>query len=948
MAPPRIIHHDTSIVHTPEYEDFIAKLRVYHEKRGTHFDPEPRVGTKTIDLLHLYNTVIERGGYDKVSDEKLAWRKLGADFNLGANNLPALAFSLKTTYYKYLAAYEISTFHGKVPPPREILEDTTAKGGGLLFRTMDNFRPSIRRETGMLGTEQSEASGDDGTPVRDRNGSEETPGSGGRGTRGLRQAPPQRVLFQPDTQPSRQVRQHPSATSHPPPTPQHHLPQQQQQQQQQQQTPSHSHQHHVPRVGGPYSYNPSSGTENMSLAVANYEPRLQMPLTLRPIITPGNNPIEFARRQKALKDAAAAAEGDRNNAILRGMMLPGTGFDGPNIYVRCLCSLKSGIKAEQDYALHHLVKISMERGDKYKFEGFPGLAEALIEKMIEVSSLFYDVHWQISYTEDSGMVYTTDTINGLEGTPDILERIKNLPKLQVDDSIQTEEFSDSLLQINEAALTMRNMVMLEENAHYVSELAPLRDFLSIALNLPESDTVVELKHYALDIAEQLTKYLHFEVGDPLYLSLLAQLNSQDRGAILTSLRAISRISMNLEENNLLKGVPASAVQNIIDWTLLNDEDLAHACLDFLYQYTAVVENVDYLITEVKAEPLVKQLTRLLMHGARIIEKEFNLGTQYRKPAPSEIAPIPQDLLLEIAKFEEPERSSRWLRCLYEEDPDESITQIALWHAYQQQFTYLANQTSKPLLPAADFIKNVSTTFGDKVNAQVQTGPVTKFIIKGIRFRTEPIDLQGETYTKCLWRTHLGQPCGDFFMTPEAGYQHILKTHFGAQLNAENKFINSAASQQYVCAWDTCSRFRSSPATKLSEVATHIKVHLPLKRILTSEREPQEVSGPPPAKKLKPSYIVQPPRISFKYHFTAVDEHNDAAGIPLSAVLVLRNLARNVSKTEAEEAALKEGEVSWVDRLFKPVEPRLFAIYAHNKILATYMTDLLLAIKDTQN
>lgn len=575
----------------------------------------------------------------------------------------------------------------------------------------------------------------------------------------------------------------------------------------------------------------------------------------------------------------------------------------------------------------------MERGDKYKFEGFPGLAEALIEKMLEVGSLFYDVNWQISYTEDSEMLPTTDILNGIEGTPDILERIKHLIKLQVDDNIQTEEFSDSLLQINEAALTMRNMVMLEENAHYVSELAPLRDFLSIALNLPNSDTVVELKHYALDIAEQLTKYLHFEVGDPLYLSLLSQLNSQDRGAILTSLRAIGRISMNLEENNLLRGVPASAVQNIIDWTLLNDEDLAHACLDFLYQYTAVVENVDYLITEVKAEPLVKQLTRLLMHGARIIEKEFNLGQQYIKPAPSEIAPIPQDLLFEITKFNEPERSSRWLRCLYEEDPDESITQIALWHAYQQQFTYLAAQTGIQLLPAADFIKNVSSTFGDKVNAQVQTGAITKFIIKGIRCRSEPINLQGEPYTKCLWRSsHVGRPCGEFFMDPKTGYQHILKSHLTAQPNAEGKFVNSTSTLGYVCAWDTCSRFRSAPAKKLSEIATHIKVHLPPKRIPDSERESQEDSAPPPAKKMKPSYVMHPPRISFKYHYTAVDEHNDAAGIPLSAVLVLRNLARNVSKTEAEEGALKEGEASWVDRLFKPVEPRLFAIYAHNKIL----------------
>src|SRR6266536_1022851 len=209
------------------------------------------------------------------------------------------------------------------------------------------------------------------------------------------------------------------------------------------------------------------------------------------------------------------------------------GFDGPNIYVRCLCALRSGIPAEQDYGLHHLVKISMERGDKYKFEGFPGLAEALVEKVLEVSSLFYQVDWQISYTEDGSMP-STDTLNGLDGTTDIIQKIRGLHKLPVDDNIQTAEFSDALLQINEAALTLRNMVMLEENAYYVSELYPLRDFLSIALNLPNLDSVVELKHYALDIAEQLTKYLHFDETDPLYLSLIEQLQSQDRGAILTA------------------------------------------------------------------------------------------------------------------------------------------------------------------------------------------------------------------------------------------------------------------------------------------------------------------------------------------------------------------------------------------------------------------------------
>ena len=59
------------------------------------------------------------------------------------------------------------------------------------------------------------------------------------------------------------------------------------------------------------------------------------------------------------------------------------GFIGPNIYLRALRSLQSGIPSEVQFALHHLVKMSYERGDKYRFDGFPGLAEALINKILD-------------------------------------------------------------------------------------------------------------------------------------------------------------------------------------------------------------------------------------------------------------------------------------------------------------------------------------------------------------------------------------------------------------------------------------------------------------------------------------------------------------------------------------------------------------------------------------
>ncbi|KAG9241258.1 hypothetical protein BJ878DRAFT_240758 [Calycina marina] len=931
MAPA---HIPNTAEYAAQRQDFLRKVQSYHQKRGTHFDAEPRVGAKTVDLFYLWNTILELGGYDKVSDEKLLWRKVGEKFNLGQNHLPALAFQLKTVYYKNLAAYEIFTIHGREPPPREILEDQTARGGNLLTRTMDNYRPAPHKAIDLQpGTvEGSDASGDDGTPARDnRLGSEETPGSGGRTARGLRQAPPQRVLFQPDMQSSRA---RPPTTTNPMMQP--------------------TNQQMTPR-GASSSYNPNHNMENISMAVSSYEPRPQMPLTLRPVITPGNNAVEFARRQRAISATVGNAGKPVSNAPR--VMLPGTGFDGPNIYVRCLCALKSGIRSEQDYALHHLVKISMERGDKYRFESFAGLAEALIEKVLEVGSLFYDVDWQVEYMPDGPLA--PNELDGLRGTTNILEKIANLMPLSLDDNIHSEEFSDALLQINEAALTIRNMVMLEENAAYISEICPLRDFLCIALNLPEVDSVTELKHYALEIAEQLTKYMPFNRTDPLYKSLLGQLQSEDRGAILTSLRALTRISMNLEATNQLTGVPVVGVQNIVNWLLLNDEDMVHACLDFLYQYTAVVENVDFLLSsKLNLEPLVSQLTRLLTHGVKTVDNGQFRGQPQRSPAPTHLADAPQELMEELMSLAEPQRSSVWLKCMFEEDSEESITQIALWQSYQQQFMLPNTLSSQGILPAADFIKNVSTTFIDKASAQVQSGPVPKFIIKGIRYRATPITIGGDDFKSCSWIQNDGHRCNQFFLSPERMNNHVLSDHVGAAIREDGKFDNTQGT--YYCHWDQCRRFHSESASSLLRLAQHLRIHLPKPDFEASKPADTTITSSHAAKKQRLSYLTPVPVVILKFQCTAVDEKGHAAGIPLSAVLVLRNLARQIPKTITDSSVSQGGSSKWVDTLFKPVERFIFEVMAHNKPLVNivhpnlntssnshqgdYLADLMNAIK----
>lgn len=281
-----------TIDRTPEYEQFIAALTEFHKKRGTPLDAFPKLGNNHVDLYKLFNHVVKNGGYDAVSDEKLAWRRVCEELGLMTGNPPAAAFSLKTLFYKYLAAYEIKTIHNKEPPPPEILEHTTARGSGLLTRTLENFAPS-RRDGGHRDSE-----GDEGTPARERI-AEDTPGSA-RATRGLRQDPPQRVIFQPDTGPSRS--RHASGQQSTPGAhgSGHHG------------TPSQSGSHHqssqnhnphltaYQRTGdGPsHQYIPKE-PDFQNAAVMAYKPSQPLTLPFRAVETPANNAEIFAQARRA-------------------------------------------------------------------------------------------------------------------------------------------------------------------------------------------------------------------------------------------------------------------------------------------------------------------------------------------------------------------------------------------------------------------------------------------------------------------------------------------------------------------------------------------------------------------------------------------------------------------------------------------------------------------------
>lgn len=465
---------------------------------------------------------------------------------------------------------------------------------------------------------------DQKTPRDDKMDLDELANTPGRTTRALRHAPPQRVLFQPDMTSGRQTRGAPTGFS---PT---------------------------PGQGG--LLNGTYGVNGASMTLANYEPRPMVPSSVKPVTTPANNPdyyISLKRKWIAERNAR------RGIKSTKGMMLPGTGFTGPNIYIRAQLSLQSGIPDQIAYALHHLVKISHERGDKYRFESFTGLAEALMTHILSISSLIYGFEWQIRYDEMD--TDADDVLDGVAGTPNLLQKLRSHQELDVPDDVQSEEYAIRLSNINEAALVLRNMSLLEENAIYISHFPLTRDMLTIMLNLPRRPEFVELHHYALETAEQMTKYYKLSAEDPLYQSLLSQLDSDDRGVVMTAIRALTRISMNLEERNLLPRIPTRVLRDICNWLLIDDEELQTTCLDFLYMFTAVTENVEMLSRTVNLSSTVEQLTRLLLYNAELkVERDRQRQPQKTESAPTGPPKLTTGIVDQLCQItDEKEQSSQW-------------------------------------------------------------------------------------------------------------------------------------------------------------------------------------------------------------------------------------------------------------------------------------------------
>lgn len=301
--------------------------------------------------------------------------------------------------------------------------------------------------------------------------------------------------------------------------------------------------------------------------------------------------------------------------------------------------------------------------------------------------------------------------------------------------------------LSEALLTLRNACLDAKTAQLLAAEPTTRAVITKGMTLPQESMYSEIRGYSLEIAENVCFHLLPESPDsPLMRALVGLLGSQDRGLAISAHRALGRLCV-YDESNCIANLGTEHVHRMLLYLMVEDEELVSACLDLLYQFTARVQHVDDLVGDDGEKDrlwvrdiLSAHLVRLLTYKMDRERVEYvRLPRRTKRPAPAEPPMLPQSILDELVQLGEPERATNWIRASYEPDPDGEVTQISLWKAYEGQFEAHARQSGRRLLPAVDFIKNVTSAFRNAAAMVVNVGPSQKkFIIKGIRPREQAV------------------------------------------------------------------------------------------------------------------------------------------------------------------------------------------------------------------
>ncbi|KAF9973698.1 Chromatin structure-remodeling complex protein rsc9 [Actinomortierella ambigua] len=412
---------------------------------------------------------------------------------------------------------------------------------------------------------------------------------------------------------------------------------------------------------------------------------------------------------------------------------------------------------------------------------------------------------------------------------------------------------------------IRNVSFLEHNTRSLSEVAALRKMLQQGLNLPSIGQLGELRVYCLETLESLSEHIILRTKFDLYLQQLHGLiASNDRTLILGGLRSLIRLASNEHNERILGDIDPDVILRISQLLLIKDEELVGTALDYLYQYSSFNGETPIQIAKNFPGNIVSMLVGFL-----------SWGSPKSLPGPAIVDPAQQIQ-------HEPYRALHWLQSNFELNPNSWMYEADLFSLYSTRF---GNQG--PMLRSPDLVTVAKVGFPAIEQQIVQNpeGGQPQQVIKGLA-KKPWIDFSREGKLRCRW-----MGCPNEFTTEQELFQHAVHDHLPTGLG------------MYTCQWLSCRRF-VLPTNDRQAVIKHLRTHFPL----TPSVKP--FSNRPRWFDMRPTILEVPGR--------------ELAGVPLTAVVTLRNLSRHKRN----------------QKYFLPYEESLARIMGEFPKMAGFIVDIL--------
>ncbi|KAI8072318.1 hypothetical protein BC940DRAFT_344380 [Gongronella butleri] len=407
---------------------------------------------------------------------------------------------------------------------------------------------------------------------------------------------------------------------------------------------------------------------------------------------------------------------------------------------------------------------------------------------------------------------------------------------------------------------LRNYSFLEANLRpIVAHPRWPQVLVACVTRIDSASPLAELMRYALDILENISPHMiansHLS-PDPCLHALCSLLFSKDRTLILGGLRGLTRMAVNeVNERALLATMMhEDLVDRLFQLLLIDDEELAGAALEFIYQYTGLRGSRDWVALLLQSYPgnLVGLLVGYLSYKSPITRTrraaESIHGIPTAQLAASAANPtfqiIPDLNNKNYEDLDEPFRCLGWLKETYSDGEDTDMIPFKdLYDTYEQRF-----RDSKPL--------NVQETF-TVLSAVFKQSPEVESRFKADPMQTELVRIklspvQDKTRTPCKWTG-----CQSV-VAPEELWDHIHAAHLPAQ---------DGGGAVYTCGWQKCHRTGFST---VSDLERHWRVHVCTLYRTKYTRQAKS-------------------RMKFTPDRMLVDAA-EVEGVPLTAALVLRNIA----------------------------------------------------------